>query len=330
MINKTHSNHTRLRELARTIEGTTQSFDGTSIWFKSTGQGLPVVCCNGIGCSTFYFNYLEDYFKQTHQIITWDYRGHGKSGDPGLREKHTIETLVLDMKAVVDALKLKKAILVGHSMGTQIIYEFYARWPQKCVALIPCFGTFEKPMDTFFNSPLSKYFFEIIYMVNQVFPWLSKIVGTLAAKNPFWFQLGGILKMLKPYLADKSILEQYVNHIINVDPIFFSNLVKDWQNHTSIESLKKIKIPTLIFGAEEDQFTPVWISKKIHHLIPHSELFIIKKGTHVALIEQPELINLRIEKFLSENGIYTYHKKRSSRPLKITPKINKIPLQVAG
>jgi pimeloyl-ACP methyl ester carboxylesterase len=64
--------------------------------------------------------------------------------------------------------------------------------------------------------------------------------------------------------------------------------------------LKNIKVPTLIFAADQDQFTPVWLSKKMHRLIPKSEILILKKATHVGLIEQPELLNLRIEKFLTD------------------------------
>ena len=119
--------------------------------------------------------------------------------------------------------------------------------------------------------------------------------------------------MMKPYLADKRIMEQYVDHIVKVDPIFLSNLTRSLQEHTAENTLRKIKVPTLILGAEEDTFTPVWVSKKMHHLIPHSELFIIKKGSHVALVEHPELINLRIEKFIIENVL----RKRKTLPIKL-------------
>ncbi|MBI4197160.1 MAG: alpha/beta hydrolase, partial [Deltaproteobacteria bacterium] len=66
---------------------------------------------------------------------------------------------------------------------------------------------------------------------------------------------------------------------------------------------KKIKVPTLILGGELDQFTPAWISKKMHRLIPNSEILMIHKATHAALVEQPELVNLRIEKFLLEKKL---------------------------
>lgn len=297
---KTRSSNVKLVDIATTFEGTTESFDGTKIWFRSVGKGAPIICCNGLGCSTFYFSYVESCFRKSHRVITWDYRGHGKSDAPKVKKNHTIKSLIMDLKAVMDELEIDKAILVGHSMGTQVIYEFYSNFPERCVALIPCFGTFGKAMDTFMDSPLSKYVFEMVYIFNHAFPKVANLMGTLMVKNPLWFQVGGLLKMMKPYLVDKNIMKQYMEHIVNVDPIFLTRLTKDLQDHTAEEDLKDIQVPTLIMGAEDDTFTPVWVSKKMHHLIPNSELFIVKKGSHVALAEQPELINLRIEKFMKE------------------------------
>lgn len=308
----------KLSQLSKTQEGTFKSFDGTQLWYRSVGEGPILLCCNGLGCSTFYFNFLVDYFKQDYQVIIWDYRGHGQSEYPALRKNHSIDALVKDLKALIDTLKISDPILVGHSMGVQVLLEFYARYPEKIKALISCFGTFGKPIDTFYNSSLSKYAFEGIYIFNQLFPGISKMIGRSMVKNPLWFQVGGLLKMMQPYLADRAIMEQYVNHIVKVDPVFLSNLTRSLQEHSAEDSLKKIKVPTLILGAEEDTFTPVWVSKKMHHLIPKSELFIVKKGTHVALVEQPELINLRIEKFILENVL----KKPTGRQ-----RAKKIPLQ---
>jgi pimeloyl-ACP methyl ester carboxylesterase len=172
-IAKTKSIKTRLTELAHTKEGFVTSFDGTKIWYRSVGEGTPMVFCNGLGCSTFYFTYLEDYFKRNHQVVTFDYRGHGRSDPPHVKKNHTLTALKLDLKAVMNGLKIKKAIMLGHSMGTQVLYEFYFNFPKRCLALIPIFGTFQKPMDTFYDSPASKYVFEIIYIFNHLFPKLA-------------------------------------------------------------------------------------------------------------------------------------------------------------
>ncbi len=297
---KTMKNKAKLVQLVRMKEGEFKSFDGTRIHYRTSGQGSPLVLCNGFGVASFYWKYLEKFFRNHHQVIVWDYRGHGHSGSPKKLENATVDALVEDCCLLLDHLHIKKATLFGFSLGTQIVLDFYKKYPEKIQALILCLGTYGKPMDTFYNSPLSRYIYEIITFIGTVFPqqgnWLSRVI----LKNPFWFQIGGFLKMIDTGMASKQDAEDYVDHILKIDPEFFATLFKSVQEHSTEENLKNIKVPTLIIGAENDYFTPAWISKKMNRTIPKSELFILKKATHSALLEQPELINLRIDKFMKE------------------------------
>lgn len=281
-------------------EGHAISFDGTKIHYRAVGQGIPIVCCNGLGVPSFFWKYFESHFKHRFQVIVWDYRGHGESGSPKKEKNASVDGLIEDCKAVLDALEVKKAILVGFSLGTQVILEFYGRYPERVIGLIPCLGTYGRPMDTFYDSSLSKYLYEVIAFIGAVFPKPSSWISHFLLKNPFWYQLGGLLKMIDTGMANKADAQVYVDHILGVEPTFFAHLLKSVQEHSTEAILKKVKVPTLIVGAENDQFTPVWIAKKMFRTIPKSELFIVKKGTHAALLEQPELINLRIDKFLRE------------------------------
>lgn len=297
---KTIKNKAKLAQLVRMKEGEVRSFDGTRIFYHSIGQGIPLICCNGLGVPTFFWKFFENFFKHSHQVVIFDYRGHGNSASPKNMKNSTVEALVEDAKAVLDTLEIKKGVFIGFSLGTQVILEFYRSYPKRVSALIPCLGTYGKPMDTFYNSPLSKYLYEVVTFVGTMFPKQGNWISRFLLKNPFWYQLGGLLKMIDTGMASKDDARIYVDHILSLDPQFFTNLLRSVQNHSTESILKKIKVPTLIIGAENDQFTPVWISKKMFRTIPKSELFVVKKGTHSALLEQPELINLRIEKFLRE------------------------------
>jgi pimeloyl-ACP methyl ester carboxylesterase len=297
---KTKKNKAKLAQLVRMKEGEARSSDGTRIHYRAVGRGLPIVCCNGLGVPSFFWKYLENFFKHEFQVVVWDYRGHGLSAPPKDMRNATVNYLVDDCKAVLDALEIKRAVLMGYSLGVQVILEFYRRYPSRVLALITCLGTYGRPMDTFYNTPLSKYLYEAITFIGATFPKQGNWISRFLLKNPFWYQLGGLLKMIDTGMASKEDASIYVDHILSLDPAFFTNLLKSVQSHSTEGILKKIKVPALIVGAEEDQFTPVWIAKKMHRTIPKSELFIVKKGTHAAIVEQPELINLRVEKFLRE------------------------------
>ncbi|MBI2026912.1 MAG: alpha/beta fold hydrolase [Deltaproteobacteria bacterium] len=62
---------------------------------------------------------------------------------------------------------------------------------------------------------------------------------------------------------------------------------------------EKIACPTLIVAGQYDHLTPKSYMEKLHQLIKTSELFIVPQGSHVSQWDMPEVVNLRIEKFLS-------------------------------
>ncbi len=291
----------KLIALATLKEGTLSSFDGTKIAYRSIGEGeIPIVCCNGLGVSTFFWVYLERAFRTSHRVITWDYRGHGRSELKKSPRGYNLGAIVKDCKAVLDTLNVKKAIFIGHSLGVQVIFEVYRQWPKKVAALIPCFGTYGHPMDNFYNTRLSRYLFKACYQIGMTFPRQSNWISHLLLDNPLSFWLGGIFKVMHTGMVNKEDIDRYIQHILSVDPLFFTMLLKSAQDHSAENMLRTIKVPTMIIAGELDQFTPLWISKKMHRLIPKSELFVMHKATHAGLVEQPDLVNLRIEKFINE------------------------------
>jgi pimeloyl-ACP methyl ester carboxylesterase len=55
-----------------------------------------------------------------------------------------------------------------------------------------------------------------------------------------------------------------------------------------------------VIAAERDTFTPPELAKAMADRIPGAELFVLRGGSHAAVVEQPEAIVLRMEKFLRE------------------------------
>ena len=291
----------KLMTLSSLTEGTTRSFDGTRIAYRSFGRGQPpLVCCNGLGVGTFFWVYFERFFRVSHQVVTWDYRGHGKSELKKNSKNYSLEAVVRDCIAMLDALEIKKAVFLGHSLGVQVILELYRKHPERVAALIPCFGTYGHPMDNFYNTRLSRYLFLITYYLSTTFPKQSHWIGKLLLDNPLSFWMGGLLKIMDTGMIKKEDVDRYIKHVLSVDPVFFTMLLKSAQDHSSEDMLRSIRVPTLIVAGELDQFTPMWISKKMHRLVPKSELFVMQHATHAGLVEQHDLINLRIEKFIQE------------------------------
>jgi pimeloyl-ACP methyl ester carboxylesterase len=102
-------------------------------------------------------------------------------------------------------------------------------------------------------------------------------------------------------LVAREDLVRYLDDLADVDAALFVRLLASAAVHDASDHLPRIAAPTLIIAGEEDSFTPMWLSVKMHAAIPASELLVLPGGTHVGPLEHPELCALRLEKFLRDH-----------------------------
>jgi pimeloyl-ACP methyl ester carboxylesterase len=111
------------------------SEDNVPISYTVYGTGdLSVVFVHGWSCDSRYWDKQVPEVSKKYQVITIDLAGHGHSGS--LRDKFTIDSFGQDVKAVIDQEKVSKMILIGHSMGGQVIVAAARLMPKKVIGLI--------------------------------------------------------------------------------------------------------------------------------------------------------------------------------------------------
>jgi pimeloyl-ACP methyl ester carboxylesterase len=284
-------------------EGSAVAADGSKLYYGIVGDvasgATPIVCANGIGCSTYFWKYIANYFGPSRPVIVWDYRGHGKSDLPQ-NKRVTVRQCAEDMLAVMDAAGVRSAVHIGHSMGSQVVFEFYRLFPDRTAGLVPLLGSFGTPLKTFWDSQIPNYIFPYVHKVATTIPKiLQKVTGQML-QPALAFQTGSLLGIINGAMSNPADMTDYFNHISQVPVDLFFELAKDMSVHSCEDILGGIECPVLVIGGELDKFTPAWLSHKMHNAIPESELLMIKEGSHAALIEQPDLINLRLEKFFRE------------------------------
>lgn len=287
--------------------------DGARLCVRVQGKGdTPILFCNGIGVSSFFWDYYVDYFSDKYRIVTWDYRGHGASSKIKKEDSPSFQGTLDDLHCVVQQLDLRKVILVGHSMGAHVVIAYALQNPSRISAIVPMLGTYGHPLNTFFDSGMSRHVFNLLAMAANRKKDLTRLiwqaVNRLSSVNYF---VATKTKIINGDFAPKSKFNQYFNHLSVVDGVHFIQLLADWQNHTSEPQLGEIKSPTLIVAGTDDKFTPMWLSRHMQVKIPRSDLLVIPNGSHAAIVEQPELIALRMEKFLNER---VSGKRRGRRP----------------
>jgi pimeloyl-ACP methyl ester carboxylesterase len=90
----------------------------------------------------------------------------------------------------------------------------------------------------------------------------------------------------------------YLKHMTHVDFPMFLRMLRAAGEHTAEAYLSKIDIPVLVVAGEKDTFTPASLSESMAEQIPGAELLMVPGGTHVAPIEQPELVSAKITAFI--------------------------------
>ncbi len=105
------------------------------VWYQRAGPGAPpLVCVHGFACSHADWRPQLDHFAGTQAVIACDLRGHGATpGDPA---DCSIEIYGTDVAALLAALELDGAVLVGHSLGCRVVLQAALNAPERVAGVV--------------------------------------------------------------------------------------------------------------------------------------------------------------------------------------------------
>lgn len=263
--------------------------NGTKIYYEITGEGTPLIFLHGWTCDSRNWNPQIENFAKKYKVITYDARGHGKSNVPDSIPYSYEE----DLAALMDYLNIKKAVIIGHSLGGSPAFYYSLHHPERVLGLVLAEGgaVLSDPaiVDT---SSIPGYFNEFYKAITVAQneglekgkkAWLNIHPMKNAAENPISAEL------LKTMIDDYSGW-----HWLNRDP------QKSNPNGT-IEMMKSIKSPTLIIAGEYSHKVLKDLVSAQSQYIPNSKLVILEKSNHMLNIENPNQFNKELELFLKEN-----------------------------
>jgi pimeloyl-ACP methyl ester carboxylesterase len=228
-----------------------------------------VLFIHGAGGGQYTWSYQKGFFEKEFNPIIIELPGHGESEGEGEKE---IAKYAEHVYRFLNALRLSKAFLVGHSMGGAIVQTMALRYPEviKGIVLV---GTGAKlrvfPM---ILNELRENFEESVKKINQ-FAYSRKVSSDLIEKG-----MMGMMRC-KPEVVhgDFSACDRF-----------------DVMNE-----IEKIDLPTLILCGEEDELTPVKYSQFLHNRIKGSRLEILPNAGHMTMMESPSLFNQKIREFVA-------------------------------
>ena len=113
----------------------TTRLNGTTLHFEQTGRGRDVVLIHGLASNLAFWMFSAlPYLRLSFRVTLYDLRGHGASDMPDAH--YRAEDMAEDLLALLDALNISRAHLVGHSFGGLVALHLAARWPERVTRLV--------------------------------------------------------------------------------------------------------------------------------------------------------------------------------------------------
>lgn len=103
-------------------------FQNTQIQFTTAGEGDTIVLLHGFLESLDIWKNFSAHLCLNFNVISIDLPGHGKS--PCIAESHSMDLMAEAVKTVLDYLKIRTCILIGHSMGGYVTMAFAEKYPE--------------------------------------------------------------------------------------------------------------------------------------------------------------------------------------------------------
>jgi pimeloyl-ACP methyl ester carboxylesterase len=304
-----HSRHSESPG-AHATHGYVKSFDGTRLFYSVEGTGRPLVFCYGLVCSSLHWTYQIEYFRHFYQTIWIDYRGHQNSESPANRDSLTLENIAKDLGVVLDELGVSESVILGHSMGVNVVLDYYRLRPHQVAGMILANGTAKRPLETLFSRNVLEVGFRILKQFYKRSPKLFGLLWKAQKGNPIARTLA-TLGGFNPHLTPQADIELYVNQVAEMDPAILMHLIEHYDSYDATSWLHTVQAPTLIVSGENDRLIPLEQQELLRQLIPQSQLEVIRHGSHCPQMDLPDLVNLKIEKFLESIG---YRRSVSSSP----------------
>ena len=276
--------------------------DGVRLYCEEAGSGVPVV---------FVHEYAADYrtwepqmrhFSRSHRCVTYSQRGYPPSDVPNDPEKYSQDLFRDDVIAVMDALKIDKAHIVGHSMGAATALHVGIHYPQRCISVTAAgcgYGSSPDPKKVEEGRAASRENGKMFAENDMAAAAVKYGDGPTrqAQKNKDPRGYAHFIKMLSEHSA--------LGHSL----IMFNLQAKRPTLWEMEAELKKFAPPLLVIVGDEDEWC-VDGSIYLRRTAPTAGLLVVPRCGHTLTSEEPDKFNAALAELFAdaERGRWLAHK----------------------
>jgi len=231
-------------------------------------SGTPVIFLHGYPDSWFAVSTMLPYLPLSLRVIAPTQRGWGEADRPA--SGYTMDDYASDVLALMDAISIEKAVVVGHSMGSLIAQRVAIRQPERVQGLM-LIGS----ATTFSNHP----------DLHEMLPYLEAMTDPVDPEFIREFQGGMFVHDPEPGLLDALIAESQ-----KAPAMTWQSAMQGIMAFDSSAELSSITAPTVIVWGDQDGLCSRTQQEALLAGIPNSRLSVYRGEGHVVNWERPEAV----------------------------------------
>lgn len=257
--------------------------DNERIHVRISGDGAPIVLLHGWTSSHRDWSPFVEPLEACHRVFRWDARAHG-----GHRRHSeaaaTLERMARDLDQLLEFWDLRRAVLVGHSMGALTLWQYLRDFGGERVAR----AVFIDQSPRLLNDSEWRYGIYGLFDEARNRGFVQRLQEDFAEGVLELVGNGLNARARKAYRENGEFIQALRRRLQSLDP---GPLVECWRSLSAADlrpALAQVKTPSLLVYGEQSDFYTASTARYVHEQMPNAELAIYEGADHAPHLAHPQ------------------------------------------
>jgi len=249
-------------------------------------QGRTVVLAHGFGCDQNMWRLTVPALVRDYRVVLFDYVGAGRSDSTAFSEHRysSLDGYAEDVVELCEALDLRDAVFVGHSVSAMIGVLAAGMAPERIGALVMV-------------APSPRYIDDDGYRGGFSAEDIDELLASLESNYLGWS--AAMAPVIMGNAERPELGEELKNSFCATDPDMARVFARTTFLSDSRDDLKNVRVPTLVLECTQDVIAPREVGVFVHQTVPGSTLITLDATGHCPHLSSPEATNEAILQFLA-------------------------------
>jgi pimeloyl-ACP methyl ester carboxylesterase len=262
--------------------------DGVELFYESLGEGTPLILQGHDHTPWMFFQ--APVFSQHYRFVTFDRRGTGRSASPA--GEWSVDDFARDVRVLMDALQIDKAVVGGSSLGGIIAAQFAVDYPERLLAaIVGHTGPYFWPLARAWVEDLMQGALPTLGAQPRSYEWEAEGPPTT---NPAFASspIGKLMASVGTGLGrDAESIRKMHRALLR------------WDQRPRYADLQRLQVPALFLaGANEPQMT-IELMLEWQAQVPGAEFVVLRDCYHAAHRENAPVWNAAVQSFLTRHNL---------------------------